>query len=265
LLVALLVGISVLASQSQQTTAVHAWTIGLAIIALLVIILTTRLYVLSTRDRPRLELGDSSFDLVGIYETLANGGANISISGTHAPPDDDDVFLVTEAAGPTGPTGAPGLARGGQRFFATRLPVFNRPRVGNALAKDVHVRLRYFSGSETTPIREVSAKWTFSPQDVLFESTQIASQVDIPANEAEFNFDVLAKFENDDQIFGIDDESRFRGWKANPLGTGPIRVEVTILSSNCQTVIRGYETQGVGPAEGVQLIAIPTSTTQPFQ
>ena len=253
LVVTLIVGISVLATQTEQTATVHAWVLGLSTAAFLLALLIVGIFILSARDRPRLEFGKSNVDLVGVHATRANGGMKLLISGANSPLDDDDIF---QATGPTGPTGSPGPARVGQQFFATRLPVFNRPSAGNKSALAVHVHLRYFNASETTPIREVAAKWTFSSQGMLFESTQLATQVDIPANEMGYNFDVLAKFADDDQIYGVDDQSRFRGWKANPLGVGPIRVQVTVQGSNCKPMVRIFETCTMDSNDGVELIPI---------
>ncbi len=251
-LVALIAAASLLSTKENPTTAVRAWSIVMFSIAFLIAVAGIATLVLSARDRPSLHVGESNSELVEVHSTQVDGGLRLRPSGTLATPDDDDILQET---GPHGVTGYPGPARDGQDFFATRLPVVNR---GRKTAKRVHVHLRYFRVGEDTPIHEADAKWTFALQTMSYESTQIAVSVDIPANEARHNFDVLARFVGEDQIYAIDDRSRFRGWRAIPLGPGPVRVEVTVQSSNCRLLYRSYVTRDVNTDSAVQLDPIET-------
>ena len=94
----------------------------------------------------------------------------------------------------------------GRVFDIAYLHVCNR---GSRAAEAVHLRLRYLRDDEC--LFEFPARWSDTPQDVGYESTQTPHQRDLAANEMRHKFDVAAKFPHANQCYAINDESRFIG------------------------------------------------------
>jgi hypothetical protein len=155
-----------------------------------------------------------------------------------------------------GATGASvsALVQSGEDPFVGYLHVRNKPRIGSSQANDVHVRLQFCKAASGEPIRSLMARWAFTSQSEGYEATQLAPQVDVPANGVPYKLDVVVKFADDPQCYGVDDRSRHIGWKAYPLGTDPVVVEVQVRGSNAKLVTALYDLARSGAGSDVQLV-----------
>lgn len=250
-LVAVGLGYVGLITRSEQTPVVQNSEIALVLAAILILLGILFVLIQISRDQPKIVVTDYVIELVSI-QNQPTGDVQFMPSGTTANTTFSSLYT---ASGPTGPSASPGPARNGLNFYATYLHAGNCPAIGSKTAKDVHVRLRYLTPDDRTEIQQVNARWSFTEQNSLYETTQIAPEIDIPANnDSPRKFDVLATFDGDDQIYAVDDTSRFRGWKAKPLGPGPIIVEVTVLGSNIKKTIYEFITRRNSSGKGIELV-----------
>jgi hypothetical protein len=207
--VAVLGGLAVYLQVSKRTTSTHTWEIfGALGVALVLAILALAVQIM--RERPRLVVGQPSVEPVAITTLVVDErsrGANLA------------------------PVAGPPAA-----LLIAYLQVWNEPKQGSRTAEMVSLRLRFMRGENV--VREFPARWSPTLQPAGHESTQNPHEEDLAADGARHKFDVAAILPGERQCYAVNDRSRFLGWKAYPLGTGPVTVEVIAKGSNARTTSR---------------------------
>lgn len=261
-----------LLGQSNPTHDSRMFGMIFLIAGLLAAVASIVLLVLTLRERPRLVVGDPLILPVRLLNQQSISGFATIPSGTSVSPDTSGatgavgqagVFSTSDAfinvATPSHPAPDPSL------LYASYLAVRNKPKSGFVKARATHVNLEYTRADDVAPPLELSARWSFRPQSVEYETTMLPSQVNIPANDAPYRFDVAVMFDGGDQIYAVDETSRFRGWNQYPLGPGPVLIKVTVQSSNAKTLKATFRATLRSTKDGIDLVKerdVSTSSVQ---
>jgi hypothetical protein len=145
-------------------------------------------------------------------------------------------------------------------FDVAYLHISNKPKRGSTTAQSVQLELRFSRGDEI--LYEIAARWSDTSQSVGYESTQTPHQRDLSPNGLRHRFDIAAKFPNTDQCYAVNDENRYIGWEARPLGKNPVTVEVTAQGANVETLISRWRLTHDGIEGSLHLEPTSGSTTR---
>lgn len=220
--IAVVVGLSVLFSIANPTTSVHVGKFVLCTLAVAILLAVVMLRIGIARERPRLRMG---LPLMQHQAIPGKGGGN------DRPHTGASVGLIPEST----PSSTP--------VDIWYLHIWNDPPNGSRTAEAVHLQLRFLR--EGSSVQQIPARWSHTPTDVGIESTQVPSQLDIPANGVQYMVDILARFPGHGQIYAVNDAVQFSGWESYPLGTEPLVLEVTARGAN----VRGTTRWKVTPSQ----------------
>jgi hypothetical protein len=204
--VALVVGLALLFQAAKPTIATHDWEAGFSALAAVILLALIVLLIGGRLERPRLIIDSPVVQTVSVQGGGPQRSSAVFPTGAS----------VTSA--PMVQSPAPEVAY---------LHVRNAPRRGSQMAQGVHIALEFFAADGVSLLYpSLFGRWSHTPQDVGYETTQRAVQEDLLANGVEHRFDVALKYPGDTVAYAMNDENRY---KAPDLRFRPLSEETSLF------------------------------------